>query len=151
MSTNQVNGAGMPKDTARIGKKLNDADKLSLEKSRNNNEIQKELKAKTVNTADTTIQERNDKKVENMSFEELKQLDENLKKDKKSDAAKDSSAVSYPQQIKDLETRKSELQKELKEKGSEMSSEDYITRELEMDMIDREIVSIKLKQKKEAE
>lgn len=86
-----------------------------------------------------------------MSYEELKKLDANLKKDKTGDSSKDSGFITYPQQIKNLEKQKEELQKELKAKGNEMSSEDYIAKELEIDSIDRQIISLKLKQKAELE
>lgn len=150
MGANEINGAGMPQDTIKAGKKLSDADKEKLEKAKTNGEIQKELKPKSAGS-ESTIQEKFSKKVDDMSYEELKKLDANLKKDKTGDSSKDSGFITYPQQIKDLEKQKAELQKELKAKGNEMSSEDYIAKELEIDSIDRQIISLKLKQKAELE
>lgn len=131
MCPNEINRAGIPQDTVTVGKKQLDVDKQKLEKNKTNEEIQKELKSKAGN-AGTTIEERNNKKVENMSLEELQKLDEKITLEK-------------------LETRKAEIQKELKEKGDKMTSEDYIILDVELQMIDRQIVELKLKQKADAE
>lgn len=131
MCPNEITRAGIPQDTVTVGKKQLDVDKQKLEKNKTNEEIQKELKAKAGNT-DTTIEERNNKAVENMSLEELQKLDEKITLEK-------------------LETRKAEIQKELKEKGDKMTSEDYIILDVELQMVDRQIVEIKLKQKADAE
>lgn len=131
MCPNEITRAGIPQDTVTVGKKQLDVDKQKLEKNKTNEEIQKELKSKAGN-AGTTIEERNNKKVENMSLEELQKLDEKITLEK-------------------LETRKAEIQKELKEKGDKMTSEDYIILDVELQMVDRQIVEIKLKQKADAE
>lgn len=131
MCPNEINRAGIPQDTVTVAKKQFDVDKQKLEKNKTNEEIQKELKSKAGN-AGTTIEERNNKKVEDMSLEELQKLDEKITLEK-------------------LETRKAEIQKELKEKGDKMTSEDYIILDVELQMIDRQIVELKLKQKADVE
>ena len=163
MGANEINGAGMPQDIFKAGKKLSDADKQKLEKAKTNGEIQKQLKAKNENPDSISIQERNAMKVDAMSLEDLKKLDEKLTNEKAvNDAKKELKAseisnkqqgklLTIPAQIKNLEARKAEIQKELKENGDNLSDEDYIVKELEIDMIDKQIISLKLKQKKDVE